>query len=232
MATSKSPQPTTDGLSQSPKQATDISSSSSSPPTSLTFLSTNTTPPASVHATALPPLHETLPSPQTQRQIAEARAAVVASIGNLVDSELQSRATILHENAAALEKQEADVVRATEGLRREREKLVKEADSAARGLKEIGNVQNWAEVLERQFLVLEETVRLANGGDSDSGSGSGSECSCSDCGRDDDHAETADGEAMDIDEHGPALSQYGISVNESREGIEAAIRQALEDDLC
>ncbi|PTB64392.1 hypothetical protein BBK36DRAFT_1100191, partial [Trichoderma citrinoviride] len=106
----------------------------------------------------------TLPSPQTSRHVSDARAAVVASIGNMLDSELQSRAALLHANAAALEKQERDVVRATDGLRRETQKLKAEADKAARKVKELGNVQNWAEVLERGFLVLEETVRLANGG--------------------------------------------------------------------
>lgn len=45
-------------------------------------------------------------------------------------------------------------------------------------VKELGNVQNWAEMLERDFLVLQETVRLANGGGEESegnwtGSGSG-----------------------------------------------------------
>ena len=63
--------------------------------------------------------------------------------------------------------------RATDGLRRENVKLAREADAAARKLKELGNVQNWAEVLERDFLVLEETVRLAN---------SDRSCSCSECG--------------------------------------------------
>lgn len=115
-------------------------------------------------AAASPALQPTLPSAETQRHVAEARAAVVASMGNMLDSELQSRAGILHENAAALEKQERDVLRATEGLRRETVKLQAEADKAARKVKELGNVQNWAEVLERGFLVLEETVRLANGG--------------------------------------------------------------------
>ncbi|UKZ64495.1 uncharacterized protein TrAtP1_005712 [Trichoderma atroviride] len=115
-------------------------------------------------AAASPALQPTLPSAETQRHVAEARAAVVASMGNMLDSELQSRAGILHENAAALEKQERDVLRATEGLRRETVKLKAEADKAARKVKELGNVQNWAEVLERGFLVLEETVRLANEG--------------------------------------------------------------------
>ena len=72
-------------------------------------------------------------------------------------------------------------MKATEGLRKENAKLAKEADKAARKLKELGNVQNWAEVLERGFLVLEETVRLVKKEDSDSGSGSCT-CSCSDCG--------------------------------------------------
>lgn len=102
----------------------------------------------------------------------------------MLDSELQSRAGILHENAAALEKQERDVMRATEGLRKETQKLKAEADKAARKVKELGNVQNWAEVLERGFLVLEETVRLANGGEGEDESGSKGSCSCSDCGRD------------------------------------------------
>lgn len=29
------------------------------------------------------------------------------------------------------------------------------------GLKEVGDVQNWAEMIERDLLVLEETVKLA-----------------------------------------------------------------------
>ncbi|KAL2205424.1 hypothetical protein CC79DRAFT_1324122 [Sarocladium strictum] len=98
----------------------------------------------------------------------------------MLDRKLQTRASTLHSNAAALSAQEREVEKATQGLRKEREKLEKEAARAERGLREIGSVQNWAEVLEREFLVLEETVRLANEG---SGSESGS-CSCSECGED------------------------------------------------
>lgn len=103
----------------------------------------------------------------------------------MVDTSLHPRASVLHENARALEGQEKDVVAATEALRKERELLSKEADKAAKGLKEVGHVQNWAEVLERQFLVLEETVRLADGGDSGSEGSVCSSCSCSDCGKND-----------------------------------------------
>ncbi|EGX91019.1 hypothetical protein CCM_05176 [Cordyceps militaris CM01] len=169
-------------------------------------------PPLPPHAVGLPPppspLLETLPSAETQRHIAEARAAVVASMGNMLDTALQGRAAMLHENAGALDRQERDVLAATDALRREREKLAREADVAARRLKEVGNVQNWAEVLERGFLVLEETVRRVNtrrdsGGDgsgSSSGSGSGSECSCSDCGRT--LGGEVAGEEMDVDGDG------------------------------
>ncbi|KAG6090658.1 hypothetical protein E4U15_000010 [Claviceps sp. LM218 group G6] len=123
-----------------------------------------------------PPQAQTPPSPSAQHFVAEARTAVVASMGNLLDTELQSRASLLHSNAMVLDKQEGDVVRATDMLRQEREKLAREADQAARKVKEVGDVQNWAELLERGFLVLEETIRLANGGDEEgSGSGSGSE---------------------------------------------------------
>ncbi|KAK7413058.1 hypothetical protein QQX98_008066 [Neonectria punicea] len=154
--------------SLSPRQPT-------SPPPSIASPSTT---PAVAHAPPPPPsfaplLQPTLPSAETQRHVAEARAAVVATMENMMDSELQWRASTLHANSAVLGRQAADVQRATDGLRREREKLAREADVAARRVKELGNVQNWAEVLERDFLVLEETVRLANG--------DGSSCSCSDC---------------------------------------------------
>ncbi|KAM0556816.1 hypothetical protein ACHAPJ_005876 [Fusarium lateritium] len=131
--------------------------------------------PSAAQQTSPPPPHlqPTLPSAETQRHVAEARRAVVATLENMMDSELQWRASTLHSNAAALGKQAQDVQRATDGLRRENVKLAREADAAARKLKELGNVQNWAEVLERDFLVLEETVRLAN---------SDRSCSCSECG--------------------------------------------------
>lgn len=162
------------------------------------------------------PLQPTLPWAETQRQVGEARAAVVASMSNMLDTELQSRAAMLHEGAAGLERQEREVARATEALRREREKLAREADAAAKKVKELGNVQNWAEVLERGFLVLEETVRLANGG---SDGGSDGSCSCSECGGED---------AMDLDkdEAGHAKADD----DGSRSAWSEASRSLLEPD--
>ncbi|KAH7196795.1 uncharacterized protein B0J16DRAFT_326697 [Fusarium flagelliforme] len=162
-----------------------------------------------------PPLQPTLPSAETQRHVAEARRAVVATLENMMDSELQWRASTLHSNVAVLNKQAQDVQRATDGLRRENVKLAREADAAARKLKELGNVQNWAEVLERDFLVLEETVRLANDDRS---------CSCSDCGSYSGSGSESGGEdereqAMDLDKDG----------DERGKGIEG--RKTLDVDM-
>lgn len=98
----------------------------------------------------------------------------MASIGNTLDHELQTRASLLHANQAAIEKQERDVERALADLRREDDKLLKVLDKGSRQVKELGDVQNWAERLERDFLVLEETMRLVHEGDGGSGSESGS----------------------------------------------------------
>lgn len=97
----------------------------------------------------------------------EARAAVMASLesaGSHYDSNSQRRAADIHNNATAIAKQEADIKRNTNLLAKESVKWKKEADRAAKSIKELGDVQNWAEMLERDFMVLEETMRLVEGG--------------------------------------------------------------------
>ena len=95
----------------------------------------------------------------------------MTNIGSSLDSSLRSRAQNLHDNSKQLEKQQKDVIKATDSLRKETDKLKKVADEGARRVKELGNVQNWAEMLERDFLVLQETLRLVDrGSGSDSGS--------------------------------------------------------------
>ncbi|ORY64339.1 uncharacterized protein BCR38DRAFT_485498 [Pseudomassariella vexata] len=182
--------PSTTSVSRPPPSHS-ASHSISSPRTAAMSMSTSASPPTTATTpVSAPALNPNLPSQSTQMHIAEARAALVASMSNLLDSELQGRAALLHSNAAALAKQEKDVAKATEGLRKENDKLAKVARDAGRKIKETGNVQNWAEVLERDFLVLEETLRLVREGSdegseaswsgsysgSGSGSGSGSEC--------------------------------------------------------
>lgn len=143
--------------------------------------SQNRPPPAAASSAARAPASPTnpshLPTEAEQEQIAQARTALVASIGNTLDHELQTRASLLHANQAAIEKQERDVERALADLRREDDRLLKVLDKGSRQVKELGDVQNWAERLERDFLVLEETMRLVHegGSGSESGSWTGSE---------------------------------------------------------
>jgi len=125
----------------------------------------------------LPPISTMpLPSPftttaavenPTTRAQAEARAAVTATLstaGSHHDSQFQHRASALHTNAAALARQESEVKALSAALAKESAKWQKELDKTTKGLNHFGDLQNWAEVVEREFLVLEETLRLAEGG--------------------------------------------------------------------
>ncbi|KAK3344842.1 hypothetical protein B0H65DRAFT_557897 [Neurospora tetraspora] len=94
---------------------------------------------------------------------AQARTAVLASISNLLDRELTGRASLLHQNHNAILKQEREMSKAVEAFKKENDKLEKLAREGTKRLKEVGDVQNWAEVLERGFLRVEETIRRANG---------------------------------------------------------------------
>ncbi|RDA83866.1 hypothetical protein CP532_1198 [Ophiocordyceps camponoti-leonardi (nom. inval.)] len=124
-------------------------------------------------------------------------------MSNLLDSSLQGRAATLHAGASALDRQERDVARATDGLRDQRQRLAREADGAARRLKELGNVQNWAEVLERGFLVVEETLRLVRDGEEE-----GSGCSFS---GDEDYDDDEDDDDEDDDGRHSACSDASRS---------------------
>ncbi|KAI8630985.1 hypothetical protein F5Y19DRAFT_41862 [Xylariaceae sp. FL1651] len=168
-------------------------------------------------------LNPNLPTRSSQLHIDEARAALVASVSNMLDSELQSRASLLHANASALSKQERDVAKAAEALRKENDKLAKVAKDAGRRIKELGNVQNWAEVLERDFLVLEETMRLVR----DGGEGSDDGESCSECsgsywsGSESEGGGEGESEGRKSREGSPRGSHRG-SVNEERTAQEGA----------
>lgn len=113
-----------------------------------------------------------MPSPQPAiddaRRQAEARTALTTSlsaVGSSLDADLRTRAADLHANAAALTKQQADVARETTALRKETDALLKVADVNAEKLKEVGDVQNWAELIERDLLVLEATLGLVEADD-------------------------------------------------------------------
>jgi hypothetical protein len=72
------------------------------------------------------------------------------------------RAAVIHDNAAALTSQEAELRKRTGALAAENARWAKAVARNTRELKKLRDVQNWAEVLERDLLVLEETVRLVD----------------------------------------------------------------------
>ena len=105
-------------------------------------------------------------SSESSRTQAEAQAAVLATLeaaGSNYDSQYQRRAVDLHANATSIAKQEAQLKNDTVALAKESAKWQKELDKATKGLNEFGDMQNWAEVMERDFMVLEETLRLVEG---------------------------------------------------------------------
>lgn len=114
------------------------------------------------------------PTPSTTaQQQSEARAAVLASlasIGTSIDADLRTRTADLHANSAAIAKQEKELAKQTAALRKESDKWQKLGNTSTKKLNEIGDVQNWAEMLERDLLVLEETVRLVDEGKTGGGS--------------------------------------------------------------
>ena len=108
------------------------------------------------------------PPPPDPQRTAEARAAFTAhltSIGNSQISSLEGRVFDIHNNSAAISKQEDGINKKTKKLAAEAKKHQKIADDAAGKLKELGDIQNWAEVLERDLLVLEETMRMGEAGE-------------------------------------------------------------------
>jgi hypothetical protein len=99
-------------------------------------------------------------------------------VGTNLEAPLRDRAANIQSNAAALERQEAELAENTQRLARQNQQWLGFADETRDGLKEIGDVQNWAELIERDLLALEDmmdSVEGRGGSGSDSGSDRGSE---------------------------------------------------------
>jgi len=103
------------------------------------------------------------------RRTAEARAAVtasLASVGTSLDAELRTRTADLHTNSLAISKQENELAKQTAALAKESAQWEKLLSGGTKKLNEVGDIQNWAEMIERDLLVLEETVRVVEEGKS------------------------------------------------------------------
>ncbi|KAF2229162.1 hypothetical protein EV356DRAFT_496455 [Viridothelium virens] len=97
---------------------------------------------------------------------AEARAAVTASLNSVganLDADMRARAADLQANANAISRQEAELAKQTTALAKESAQWQKLVDTSTKKLNEVGDLQNWAEMIERDLLVVEETLRLVEG---------------------------------------------------------------------
>ncbi|RMX74110.1 hypothetical protein D0869_12928 [Hortaea werneckii] len=136
--------------------------------------------PSSQSSTAVPSpgtVEENETGTPNQKAQIEARAAILATLssaGSHYSTLSQQKAQDLHANSHAIAVQEAALAESTKELEKERKKWAKEAEKANKGLNRFGDLQNWAEMMERDFCVLEETLRLVEGGDGD-GEGEGEE---------------------------------------------------------
>ncbi|KUL86694.1 hypothetical protein ZTR_03072 [Talaromyces verruculosus] len=145
------------------------SHTSSTPITSPPPVSTSTATayqPSSSSVLSLPATTDQSLDPEAIRRTLEARTAFTASlhaVGQTVSADLRARATDLHENAAAIQKQEQELARHTAELAKQNDQWDKVVDGARQGLKEIGDVQNWAEMIERDLLVVEDVLRQVEG---------------------------------------------------------------------
>jgi hypothetical protein len=86
-----------------------------------------------------------------------------------------------------LDRQQAELAENTQRLARQNAQWLGLADETREGLKEIGDVQNWAELIERDLLALEDMMDSVEGRSGGSGSDSGSDRGSMDgSGRDED----------------------------------------------
>ncbi|KAJ5089718.1 GCN5-like 1 [Penicillium argentinense] len=95
---------------------------------------------------------------QQKKEALAAFTATLHSVGTNLEAPLRDRATTITANEAALQRQETELAETTARLAKQNAQLAGLADEARDGLKEIGDVQNWAEMIERDLLVLEDMM--------------------------------------------------------------------------
>ncbi|MCJ1309038.1 hypothetical protein MMC25_002693 [Agyrium rufum] len=125
--------------------------------------------------------HSTEPSmiissaPDTEAQAQALLAASLLTLGSTATRPLEQRAIDIHANFKVLAEQQKEVEAHTKVLAELNDELAKLAKEGQDNLKEIGDVQNWAELLERDLLVLEEVDRIvAEDGEEADGEGNNS----------------------------------------------------------
>ncbi|KAJ5960967.1 uncharacterized protein N7479_008117 [Penicillium vulpinum] len=95
---------------------------------------------------------------QRQKEALAAFTATLHSVGTNLEAPLRDRAANIQSNAKALERQEAELAENTQRLARQNQQWIGFADETRDGLKEIGDVQNWTEMIECDLLALEDMM--------------------------------------------------------------------------
>ncbi|KKZ64153.1 hypothetical protein EMCG_01501 [[Emmonsia] crescens] len=120
-------------------------------------------------ATPAPSSSTTTTRTQETNEAKAAFTASLTSVGTNLDTDLRQRAQALHDNDDAIKKQEEKLKKTTKDLAKQSTELGKLADMGRKGLNEVGDLQNWAELIERDLLIAEETLRLAEEEDEKNG---------------------------------------------------------------
>ncbi|KAF8252422.1 hypothetical protein K440DRAFT_645953 [Wilcoxina mikolae CBS 423.85] len=84
------------------------------------------------------------------------------NLGSTVDVDLRDRISTIHSNAATLDNQSKQLRNKTNQLAKTTKQWGGMADSARGKLKEVGDIQNWAEMIEHDLLLIEETLRIVH----------------------------------------------------------------------
>jgi len=89
----------------------------------------------------------------------------IQTLGDTLDVDLKDRISNIHSNAQSLDSQSKQLKSRTQQLSKTSRQWSSLAEGARGRLKEVGDVQNWAEMIERDLLILEETLRIVNDDD-------------------------------------------------------------------
>lgn len=142
-------------------------------PSSATYLGTGSASTPTAADTQSPPVpldSDQTPSPDPELTSA-ARTAFLASLSSIGTQSLyplEQRAADISAASTNIGNQQAAVAKQTAQLSRQADEYKKLAEEGARGLKEIGDVGNWADMLERDLAVLEDCLGIVEAGEVDS----------------------------------------------------------------
>jgi len=84
--------------------------------------------------------------------------STINNLGTQFDGDLRDRITTIHQNAQNLEAQTRTLKNRTAALNKTTRQWSGVVESATSRLKEIGDVQNWVEMIEHDLSVIEETM--------------------------------------------------------------------------